>query len=111
MLFNAFILKIKKKTDYDLTFVADLPGLKLENYVSDLLSSSIEVLNGKINLEIDVIENDEKNTSEEKRLDGDDEKIEIVESRLKPTKKNYTLGVGQKMRVNRAVFNEFSMKP
>ncbi|CAF0800127.1 unnamed protein product [Brachionus calyciflorus] len=47
---------IKNKTDYDLTFVADLKGLKLENYVSPFLNSSVEVLNGEIQVEIELKE-------------------------------------------------------
>ncbi len=36
----------------DITFVADFPGLMLENYISNDLNATIEVLNGQINVEI-----------------------------------------------------------
>ncbi len=36
----------------DITFVADFPGLTLENYISEDLNATIEVLNGQINVEI-----------------------------------------------------------
>lgn len=71
--------------EYDLTFVADLPGLKLENYVSEHMNASVEVLKGKVNLEIEyettVFENSTK-------------KISV-------NKKNYTLGIGDKISVRK----------
>jgi vitamin K-dependent gamma-carboxylase len=60
----------EKKLDVDLTFVADFPGLVLENYVSKGLNTTIEVFNGEVN-------------------------VEIVDRR-----KNYTLKVGDKMDVS-----------
>lgn len=75
--------------DYDLTFVADLPGLKLENYVSDLLKASVEVLKGRINVEIEYQEDanyqDKENTE--------------TTNKEKLVKKNFTLEVGDKMDV------------
>jgi len=71
-----------------LTFVADLPGLKLENYVSESLNSSVEVLKGRINLEIEFTQevtiNEETGSRKKKEL----------------KKKNYTLEVGDKMEVS-----------
>jgi vitamin K-dependent gamma-carboxylase len=63
--------KYRKMNEFvDLTFVADVSGLKLENFVTQHLNATVEVLNGQINLEV-VEEN-----------------------------KNYTLNVGDKMQVN-----------
>ena len=50
------LIEIEKKyesenKDFDLTFVADFNGLKLENFVSNYLNASIEVLNGVVNVE------------------------------------------------------------
>jgi vitamin K-dependent gamma-carboxylase len=59
----------EKKLDVDLTFVADFPGLVLENYVAAGLNTTIEVLHGKVN-------------------------VELVDQ-----KKNYTLNVGEKVDV------------
>jgi vitamin K-dependent gamma-carboxylase len=59
----------EKKLDVDLTFVADFPGLVLENYVAAGLNTTIEVLHGKVN-------------------------VEVVDQ-----KKNYTLNVGEKVDV------------
>jgi hypothetical protein len=56
---------------YDLTFVADLNGLKLENYISNYLNSTIEVINGRINVELE----------------------QIVENKSEIIRKNYTLNV------------------
>jgi vitamin K-dependent gamma-carboxylase len=62
--------KYKKLNEFvDLTFVADVKGLRLENFVTQHLNATVEVLNGRINLE-------------------------IVEQN-----KNYTLNVGDKMQV------------
>lgn len=52
---------------YEITFVADLNGLKLENFVSQHLNASVEVLSGEVN-------------------------VELVEEN-----KNYTLKVGQRL--------------
>jgi vitamin K-dependent gamma-carboxylase len=49
----------KLNSFYDLTFVADFNGLSLENYVSQHLNTSIEVLSGKVNVEL--IDNKKKN--------------------------------------------------
>lgn len=38
--------------NYDLTFVADFPGLVLENYIDKGIEGAVEVLNGKINIQI-----------------------------------------------------------
>ena len=44
----------KKNRNFELTFVADLNGLTLENFISESLNATIEVLNGKINVEIEI---------------------------------------------------------
>lgn len=45
---------ITKENEFiDLTFVADFPGLHLENYVAKRLNATIEVLNGQVNVETD----------------------------------------------------------
>lgn len=54
---------VKNKTDFDLTFVADLNGLKLENFISPYLNSTIEVLNGKIQVETDGKKGKKQNTT------------------------------------------------
>lgn len=77
----------KKNRDFDLTFVADLNGLKLENYVSNYLNASIEVLNGQINVEIDETEKDKENNE------------------TKVVKKNVTMGAGEKLEVIISLFN------
>lgn len=43
----------KENEEYDLTFVADFNGLKLENFISNSLNASIEVLKGIVNVEIE----------------------------------------------------------
>lgn len=67
--------------------MADLPGLKLENYVSEFLESSVEVLKGRVNLEVEYIE-EEKSAKNES----------LVKKVTK--KRNYTLEVGDKMNVS-----------
>lgn len=42
----------EKSDEYDLTFVADFNGLKLENYISRSLTASLEVLKGEVNVEL-----------------------------------------------------------
>ena len=81
----------KKEKNYDITFVADLKGLKLENYVSNYLNSSIEVISGKINVELE----------EEMEKDIKNHKIEKM---VKIKKKNYTLSVGDKLQVKEKHF-------
>lgn len=39
----------------DIVFVADFPGLMLENFVSEDLNTSMTVLNGRVNVEIDSV--------------------------------------------------------
>ncbi len=78
------------KQDYELTFVADLHGLKLENYISNYLNASIEVLNGKINVEFDV-EQIDKSISNNKNT--------TIKPKIKMAKKNFTLGPGDKLNV------------
>ena len=53
----------KNNTDFDLTFVADLKGLKLENFISPFLNSTIEVLNGKVEIETESKNGKKKNTT------------------------------------------------
>ena len=66
---------------YDLTFVADLNGLKLENFISSYLNSSIEVINGRVNVELE-------------------EELESEKSKKKKIfRKNVTLNVGDKLQV------------
>lgn len=43
----------KENEEYDLTFVADFNGLKLENFISNSLNASIEVLKGVVNVEME----------------------------------------------------------
>jgi vitamin K-dependent gamma-carboxylase len=76
------------KQDYELTFVADLHGLKLENYISNYLNSSIEVLNGKINVEFDV-----------EQVENISTKNTTIKQKIKTVKKNFTLGPGDKLQV------------
>jgi hypothetical protein len=77
----------KEHSQYDLTFVADFNGLKLENYVSVYLNTTIEVLNGLINVEFDkFITNDENN-----------KKIRI--------KQNVTLQPGERLNVPSGAFH------
>jgi hypothetical protein len=45
----------KESEEYDLTFVADFNGLKLENFISSSLNASIEVLQGAINVEFEEV--------------------------------------------------------
>jgi vitamin K-dependent gamma-carboxylase len=78
------------KQDYELTFVADLHGLKLENYISNYLNSSIEVLNGKINVEFDVEQVEKSNYNN---------KNATLKQKIKTVKKNFTLGPGDKLQV------------
>jgi vitamin K-dependent gamma-carboxylase len=83
---------IKQNRDYDLTFVADFPGLQLENFVSPHLNASIEVLNGKVNVEIESSINDEASKSQ------NDNKTKN-RTKKKPQKYNVTLSPGEKMKV------------
>ena len=76
-----------------MTFVADLPGLRLENYVSEFLNSTVEVLKGRINLEVEHFEEKQVKANNQQ---AENQKIEVKKV-LK--KKNYTLEVGNKMDV------------
>lgn len=76
--------------DFELTFIADLNGLKLENYISGYLNASIEVLKGKVNVEIEIEE------------DGSNAANKTVKSEKKSKKirkQNVTLGIGEKFEV------------
>ena len=42
----------EKSNFTDVVFVADFPGLMLENFVDPELNASITVLNGKVNIEV-----------------------------------------------------------
>ena len=68
---------------YDLTFVADLNGLKLENYISNYLNSTIEVINGRINVELE----------------------QIVEDKSETIRKNYTLNIGEMLELPSAAYH------
>lgn len=80
----------EENQEYDLTFVADFNGLKLENYISHSLNASIEVLNGEINVEM-----------ESPSLDWDVERsVDDKFSTSHAVKKfNRTLKSGQKLQV------------
>ena len=65
---------------YNLTFVADLKGLKLESQTENHINSSIEVINGKIIVEIH-------------------NKLERSDKNRKIAMKNYSLNVGDKLMV------------
>ena len=46
-------LALEEKSNFtDVVFVADFPGLVLENFVDPELNASITVLNGKVNVEV-----------------------------------------------------------
>lgn len=76
--------------DFELTFIADLNGLKLENYISGYLNASIEVLKGKVNVEIEI----EEDSSNAENKTGKSEK-----KGKKIRKQNVTLGIGEKFEV------------
>lgn len=86
----------QKNREFDLTFVADLPGLKLENYVADSLNTSIEVLKGQIHLEIE--QQEEKLNSKNKTV-------------LSKFYKNFTLSVGDKMQVKKSLLSNINRFP
>ncbi len=44
---------LNESQEFDLTFVADFNGLKLENFISQSLNASIEVLQGEVNVEFE----------------------------------------------------------
>lgn len=90
---DLFQLLISVNLDYDLTFVADLPGLRLENYVSEFLNSTVEVLNGRINLEVEYFEEKQVKTSNHRAENQTTEVKKVLK------KKNHTLEVGDKMDV------------
>lgn len=74
---------------YDLTFVADLNGLKLENYISSYLNSTIEVINGRVNVELEEIIEEKSDTIKNPTI----------------IRKNYTLNVGEKMQLPSAAYH------
>lgn len=76
-----------------MTFVADLPGLRLENYVSEFLNSTVEVLKGRINLEVEYFEEKKVKTNNQQ---SENQTIEVKKVLIK---KNHTLEVGDKMDV------------
>lgn len=86
--------------EYELTFVADLPGLRLENYVTEFLNSSVEVLRGRINLEVEYTEEEEEIVPVEEK-----EKDTRKKKEVKIKKRNYTLNVGDKKEVSDSKFN------
>lgn len=85
--------------EYELTFVADLPGLRLENYVTEFLNSSVEVLRGRINLEVEYTEEEEEIVPVEEK-----EKETRKKKEVKIKKRNYTLNVGDKKEVSDSQF-------
>lgn len=76
----------KDHRDYDLTFVADFSGLKLENYISIYLNTTIEVLNGLVNVEFDTKSENERGI-------------------LVYKKTNVTLGPGERLNVPSGAFH------
>lgn len=76
----------KEHKDYDLTFVADFPGLKLENYVSVHLNTTLEVLKGQVNIEYD-------------------KEIVSETGKLVLKKQNITLNPGQRINVPSGAFH------
>lgn len=90
--------------EYELTFVADLPGLRLENYVTEFLNSSVEVLRGRINLEVEYTEEEEKIVPPEETVE-EKEKETRKKKEVKIKKRNYTLNVGDKKEVSHSRFN------
>ena len=80
---------VEKSDEYDLTFVADFNGLKLENYISKSLNTSLEVLNGQVNVELDVSVN---NWTSERMTNDSFSSVGVI-------KVNKTLVSGQKLEV------------
>lgn len=76
--------------DFELTFIADLNGLKLENYISGYLNASIEVLKGKVNVEIEI---------EEDSSNAENKTVKSEKKSKKIRKQNVTLDVGEKFEV------------
>ena len=76
----------EKKLDVDLTFVADVNGLFLENFVSAALTASVEVLNGQVNVEIEEI-------SQQSADHANKETSSVI------IKRNITLNSGQRTEV------------
>jgi vitamin K-dependent gamma-carboxylase len=77
--------------DFELTFIADLNGLKLENYISGYLNASIEVLKGQVNVEIEI---------EEDSSNAENKTVKSEKKSKKIRKQNVTLGIGEKFEVD-----------
>jgi hypothetical protein len=77
---------LNENRDFDLTFVADFNGLKLENSISNYVNASIEVLNGEINVEFE--------------YDVPNEDEHSINSSSIKIRKNRTLLVGERLDVS-----------
>ena len=89
--------KIEKKYEsesnqsIDLTFVADFNGLKLENFISNYLNVSIEVLSGRINVEFEHLQLQESTQND---------LFSSTNQTFIKVKKNQTLSVGERVQVS-----------
>jgi len=94
---------LNESQEFDLTFVADINGLRLENFISQSLNASIEVLNGEVNVEF---EEPIKNWN----VVGNENTSEEYSSSYSLKKVNKTLKSGEKLNVpSNAYHNVYTM--